>query len=64
VIAVVGRPDLTAPAVAMLEEELRRRPTGFARADKAGVVRAGRYDPAERGAGAGARRMAAVEELS
>jgi len=41
VIAVVGHADLAAPTLAMLEEELRRRLVEFARAGKAGLVRAG-----------------------
>jgi hypothetical protein len=45
VIAVVGHPDLTAPTLAMLEEELGRRLVGFARAGRAGLVRAGRGLP-------------------
>ncbi|MDR3083027.1 MAG: hypothetical protein LBV60_19250 [Streptomyces sp.] len=44
-IAVVGHPDLTAPTLAMLEEELGRRLVGFARAGRAGLVRAGRGLP-------------------
>ncbi|MCN9243406.1 hypothetical protein NGF19_21905 [Streptomyces sp. RY43-2] len=44
-IALVGHPDLTAPTLAMLEEELRRRLADFARAGRAGLVRAGRGLP-------------------
>ncbi|QOV34033.1 hypothetical protein IM697_28170 [Streptomyces ferrugineus] len=44
-IAVVGHPDLTAQTLALLEEELRSRLADFARAGRAGVVRAGRGLP-------------------
>ena len=44
-IAVVGHPDLTAPTLALLEEELRSRLADFARAGRAGLVRAGQGIP-------------------
>ncbi|MDN3027166.1 hypothetical protein [Streptomyces sp. S.PB5] len=44
-IAVVGHPDLTAPTLALLEEELRERLASFAMAGRAGLVRAGRGLP-------------------
>jgi hypothetical protein len=45
VIAVVGHPDLTEPTLALLEEELCARLADFARAGKAGLVRAGQGIP-------------------
>ncbi|MEV7794804.1 hypothetical protein [Streptomyces sp. NPDC087512] len=44
-IAVVGHPDLSAPTLALLEEELRSRLSGFAREGGAGLVRAGKGLP-------------------
>ncbi|MFE0382504.1 hypothetical protein ACFW1F_00230 [Streptomyces bungoensis] len=44
-IAVVGHPDLTAPTLALLEEELRPRLADLARAGRAGLVRAGEGVP-------------------
>ncbi|MFI6344149.1 hypothetical protein [Streptomyces sp. NPDC050560] len=44
-IAVVGHPDLTVPTLVLLEEELRARLAGFARAGRTGLVRAGRGLP-------------------
>ncbi|MER6526568.1 hypothetical protein [Streptomyces sp. NPDC001508] len=44
-IAVVGHPDLTAPTLTMIEEALGRRLAGFARAGRAGLVRAGQGLP-------------------
>lgn len=42
VIAVVGHPDLTAPTLKMVEEELRRRLAEFARAARPGWCGPGR----------------------
>ncbi|GHJ33869.1 hypothetical protein IGW14_39600 [Streptomyces hygroscopicus subsp. hygroscopicus] len=44
-IAVVGHRDLSASTLVLVEEELRARLTGFARAGRAGLVRAGRGLP-------------------
>ncbi|HEY8983122.1 MAG TPA: hypothetical protein VIU15_26525 [Streptomyces sp.] len=44
-IAVVGHPDLTASTLALLEEELCSRLSGFARAGRAGLVRGGKGVP-------------------
>lgn len=44
-IAVVGHPDLTVPTLALVEAELCSRLAGFARAGRAGLVRAGRGLP-------------------
>jgi len=63
VIAVVGHPDLTAPTLAMLEEELYWRLSEFARAGKAGLVRAGRGLPVTFGRAARAAGMALVTVL-
>ncbi|MBC2906939.1 hypothetical protein H4N64_36570 [Streptomyces sp. PSKA01] len=41
----MGHPDLTASTLASLEEELRERLAAFAKAGKAGLVRAGRGLP-------------------
>ncbi|MDN3028452.1 hypothetical protein [Streptomyces sp. S.PB5] len=38
---VMGHPHLTVPTLALLEEELRSRLAGSARAGRAGLVRAG-----------------------
>lgn len=62
-IAVVGHPDLTAPTLAMLEEELRRRMADFARAGKAGLVRAGQGLPVVFGRAARAAGLALVTVL-
>ena len=63
VIAVVGHPDLTAPTLAMLEEEPYWRLSEFARAGKAGLVRAGRGLPVTFGRAARAAGMALVTVL-
>jgi hypothetical protein len=63
VIAVVGHPDLTAPTLAMLEEELRRRLGDFARAGKAGLVRAGQGLPVVFGRAARSAGLALVTVL-
>ncbi|WP_369386503.1 hypothetical protein AB5J72_02040 [Streptomyces sp. CG1] len=62
-IAVVGHPDLTAPTLAMLEQELRRRLAEFARAGRAGLVRAGHGLPVAFGRAAGAAGLALVTVL-
>ncbi|MER6981346.1 hypothetical protein ABT317_31325 [Streptomyces carpinensis] len=62
-IAVVGHPDLTAPTLAMLEEELGRRLAEFARAGRAGLVRAGRGLPVAVGRAARAAGLALVTVL-
>ncbi|MEU5096271.1 hypothetical protein [Streptomyces sp. NPDC020996] len=62
-IAVVGHPDLTAPTLAMLEEELRKRLAGFARAGRAGLVRAGQGLPVVFGRAARAAGLALVTVL-
>jgi hypothetical protein len=63
VIAVVGHPDLTAPTLAMLEEELCRRLAEFARAGKTGLVRAGQGLPVAFGRAARAAGLALVTVL-
>jgi hypothetical protein len=63
VIAVVGHPDLTAPTLAMLEEELYWRLAEFARAGRAGLVRAGRGLPVVVGRAARAAGVALVTVL-
>ncbi|RPE46639.1 hypothetical protein EDD90_9989 [Streptomyces sp. Ag109_O5-1] len=63
VIAVVGHPDLTAPTLAMLEEELRRRLAEFARTGRAGLVRAGQGLPVAFGRAARAAGLALVTVL-
>ncbi|GAA3773131.1 hypothetical protein GCM10022403_005330 [Streptomyces coacervatus] len=62
-IAVVGHPDLTAPTLAMLEEELYWRLAEFARAGKAGLVRAGQGLPVTFGRAARAAGLALVTVL-
>ncbi|MER6633364.1 hypothetical protein ABT301_34980 [Streptomyces sp. NPDC000987] len=62
-IAVVGHSDLTAPTLAMLEEELRKRLAGFARAGRAGLVRAGQGLPVAFGRAARAAGLALVTVL-
>ncbi|MDF3143489.1 MULTISPECIES: hypothetical protein [unclassified Streptomyces] len=62
-IAVVGHADLTAPTLALLEEELRARLAEFARAGKAGLVRAGRGLPVVFGRAARAAGLAVVTVL-
>ncbi|MFF4569718.1 hypothetical protein [Streptomyces sp. NPDC001410] len=62
-IAVVGHPDLTAPTLAMLEEELRRRLAEFALAGKAGLVRVGQGLPVAFGRAARAAGLALVTVL-
>ncbi|MFE6286072.1 hypothetical protein [Streptomyces sp. NPDC057877] len=44
-IAVVGHPHLSSPTLALLEEELRSRLADFAKAGRAGLVRAGKGLP-------------------
>lgn len=63
VIVVVGHPDLTAPTLAMLEDELRRRLAGFARAGRAGLVRAGQGLPVAFGRAARAAGLSLVTVL-
>ncbi|WP_422131398.1 hypothetical protein [Streptomyces misionensis] len=62
-IAVVGHHDLTAPTPALLEEELRSRPAGRARAGRAGLVRAGQGLPVACGRAARAAGPALVTVL-
>ncbi|MFF8925911.1 hypothetical protein ACF1AO_01480 [Streptomyces longwoodensis] len=62
-IAVVGHPDLTAPTLEILEEELRRRLAEFARAGKSGLVRAGQGLPVTFGRAARAAGLALVTVL-
>nr|WP_262056988.1 hypothetical protein [Streptomyces sp. STR69] len=62
-IAVVGHPDLTAPTLAMLEDDLRRRLAGFARAGRTGLVRAGQGLPVVFGRAARAAGLALVTVL-
>ncbi|MEV1069471.1 hypothetical protein [Streptomyces sp. NPDC050263] len=62
-IAVVGHHDLTAPTLAMLEEELRKRLADCARAGRAGLVRAGRGLPVVFGRAARAAELALVTVL-
>ncbi|MCD9879150.1 hypothetical protein [Streptomyces guryensis] len=62
-IAVVGHADLTAPTLAMLEEELYWRLAEFARAGRAGLVRAGRGLPVAFGRAARAAGVALVTVL-
>ncbi|WP_316743629.1 hypothetical protein [Streptomyces sp. MK7] len=62
-IAVVGHPDLTAPTLALLEEELRSRLAGFAQARGAGLVRAGKGLPVVVGRAARAAGLALVTVL-
>ncbi|GGJ43484.1 hypothetical protein [Streptomyces brasiliensis] len=62
-IAVVGHPDLTAPTLALLEEELRRRLASLARAGRAGLVRAGQGLPVVVGRAARAAGLALVTVL-
>ncbi|MET8720356.1 hypothetical protein [Streptomyces misionensis] len=62
-IAVVGHHDLTAPTLALLEEELRSRLAGRARAGRAGLVRAGQGLPVAFGRAARAAGLALVTVL-
>ncbi|OIK23740.1 hypothetical protein [Streptomyces malaysiense] len=62
-IAVVGHPDLTVPTLALLEEELRSRLAGRARAGRAGLVRAGRGLPVAFGRAAHKAGLALVTVL-
>ncbi|MGV9936770.1 hypothetical protein ACWC4C_05905 [Streptomyces olivaceoviridis] len=62
-IAVVGHPDLTAPTLETLEEELRRRLAEFARAGKSGLVRAGQGLPVAFGRAARAAGLTMVTVL-
>ncbi|WP_308311171.1 hypothetical protein [Streptomyces sp. GbtcB6] len=62
-IAVVGHPDLTAPTLAMLEEEFYWRLSEFARMGKAGLVRAGQGLPVAFGRAARAAGLALVTAL-
>ncbi|MFF5138326.1 hypothetical protein ACFY6U_01005 [Streptomyces sp. NPDC013157] len=62
-ITVVGHPDLTTPVLAVVEEELRRRLAEFARAGKAGLVRAGQGLPVAFGRAARAAGLALVTVL-
>ncbi|MBD0421900.1 hypothetical protein AB0L35_06625 [Streptomyces sp. NPDC052309] len=62
-IAVVGHPDLTTSTFASLEEELRSRLAGFARAGRAAVVRAGQGLPVVVGRAARAAGLALVTVL-
>ncbi|WP_405810246.1 hypothetical protein OG729_36270 [Streptomyces sp. NBC_00210] len=62
-IAVVGHRDLTAPTLALLETELGSRLAGFARAGKAGLVRAGQGLPVAFGRAARAAGLALVTVL-
>ncbi|MER6126528.1 hypothetical protein ABT173_28715 [Streptomyces sp. NPDC001795] len=62
-IAVVGHRDLTAPTLALLEEELSWRLAEFARAGRAGLVRAGRGLPVAIGRAARAAGLALVTVL-
>ncbi|MFJ3670524.1 hypothetical protein ACIPSE_29115 [Streptomyces sp. NPDC090106] len=62
-IVVVGHPDLTAPTLAMLEEELRRRLSDLTKAGRAGLVRAGQGLPLAFGRAARAAGLALVTAL-
>ncbi|OLZ63148.1 hypothetical protein AV521_39825 [Streptomyces sp. IMTB 2501] len=62
-IVVVGHPDLTASTLALLEEELRSRLAGFARAGRAGLVRAGKGLPVAFGRAARKAGLAMVTVL-
>ncbi|MFF7444055.1 hypothetical protein [Streptomyces sp. NPDC008122] len=62
-IAVVGHGDLTAQALALLESELRSRLAAFAKAGRAGLVRAGQGLPLAAGRAARAAGMALVTVL-
>ncbi|MFR9797569.1 hypothetical protein ACL02U_16925 [Streptomyces sp. MS06] len=62
-IAIVGHPDLTGPTFALLEEELRSRLAEFARAGRAGLVRAGQGLPVIAGRAARAAGLALVTVL-
>ncbi|MFF4509146.1 hypothetical protein [Streptomyces sp. NPDC001401] len=62
-IAVVGHPDLSAPTLALLEEELRSRLAGFAKAGRAGLVRAGKGLPVAFGRAARTAGLALVTVL-
>ncbi|MFE7276105.1 hypothetical protein [Streptomyces sp. NPDC057623] len=62
-IAVVGHPDLAAPTLAMLEEELYWRLAEFVRAGSAGLVRAGHGLPVAFGRAARAAGLALVTVL-
>lgn len=63
VIAVVGHPDLTAPTLVLLEDELRSRLAGFARAGRAGLVRVGKGVPVAFGRAARAAGLALTTVL-
>lgn len=62
-IAVVGHQDLTTSTLEALEEELRRRLTGFARLGKVGLLRAGQGLPVVFGRAARAAGLALVTVL-
>ncbi|MFJ8113292.1 hypothetical protein [Streptomyces sp. NPDC096132] len=62
-ITVSGHPDLTAPALALLEEELGRRLTTRARMGKAGLVQAGQELPVVFGRAARPAELAPVTVL-
>ncbi|WP_320775924.1 hypothetical protein [Streptomyces sp. CRN 30] len=62
-IAVVGHSDLTAPTLLMIEEHLRSRLAGFARAGRTGLVRAAQGLPPVFGRAARAAGLAVVTVL-
>ncbi|ATL88083.1 hypothetical protein HUF15_23160 [Streptomyces samsunensis] len=62
-IAVVGHPDLSASTLALMEEELRSRLGDFARAGRAGLVRAGKGLPVAFGRAARKAGLALVTVL-
>ncbi|WAZ25582.1 hypothetical protein STRCI_007089 [Streptomyces cinnabarinus] len=62
-IAVVGHPDLSASTLELVEEELRSRLAGFARAGRAGLVRAGKGLPVAFGRAARKAGLALVTVL-
>ncbi|WP_346158613.1 MULTISPECIES: hypothetical protein [Streptomyces] len=62
-IATVGHPDLTAPALQLIEEQLRSRLARFARAGGTGLVRAARGLPPVFGRAARSAGLALVTVL-
>ncbi|MGW5698590.1 hypothetical protein ACWEWX_49790 [Streptomyces asiaticus] len=62
-IAVVGHPDLSTSTLVLVEEELRARLVGFARAGGAGLVRAGKGLPTAFGRAARKAGLALVTVL-
>nr|WP_041818900.1 hypothetical protein [Streptomyces davaonensis] len=62
-IAVVGHPDLSGSTLELVEEELRSRLASFAKAGKAGLVRAGKGVPVAFGRAARKAGLALVTVL-